>query len=155
MDQKEKPVGNLIAASVTLKQIPCQGIPLDLLPARIILVTTGAAPIAKGFDMYRDKETALLAEIERLNLEKQKLELVVSSLRKNKGTFLGFVQFYWKKSPILFLNFLFTTFVVLPLNIAASNHFTTGILLITFFWHPLFIFDEYRLQLEEEQNVQG
>jgi hypothetical protein len=104
--------------------------------------------------MYRDKETALLAEIQKLQDEKQKLELVVSSLRKNKRTFLGFIQFYWKSSPILFLNFLATTFVVLPLNIAASNHFTTGILLITFFWHPLFVFSEYGLKLEEEQNVQ-
>jgi hypothetical protein len=144
----------LTVTNATPKQVSCQKTSLDFLSRGIILVTTGAAPIAKGFNVYRDKETALLAEIERLNLKNQELEIVVSSLRKKKRTFLGFLQFYWSSSPILFLNFLITTFVQLPLSIALGNHFITGMLLITFFWHPLFVFNEYGLKLEEEQNVQ-
>ena len=66
--------------------------------------------------MYRDKETALIAEIQRLNLEKQELEktLILASESKQKPKYITFdIAFLaWVVLlPLLILSFMLTVYV--------------------------------------------
>jgi hypothetical protein len=73
--------------------------------------------------MYRDKETALLAEIQRLNLEKQELEktLILASESKQKQKHITFdITFlaWGVLLPLLILSFMLTVYVGFYFNAA-------------------------------------